>query len=381
MNKTGKWILFSLAALVVLFIVVRVVNGRKKDVINVTAEAAKRRTIVETVSASGKLYPENEIRIAPPASGEVTELNVQEGDRVTKGQIIGRIQGDKNASTALPRIALPNVPAGFEGLVQGLQQSRVSLPSSAVIKAPMDGTVLGLSVKKGERVNAMSQDLMRIADLSSLEVRVNVNENDIIKLAVGDSADVRVEAYNKRRFKGVVTVITNGAAKRDAQSLLAGDATTFEVHVWLLPSSYKDLYEAAQKALPFRPGMNASADIKTRRKEGVISVPVGAVVSRPKGSEESSDEAKKEKAADENAVTTDNAEDEAWEEVVFVLKGDTVAKRVVTTGLQDRSYFEITSGLSEGEAVITAPYGAVSKTLRSGKKVSVVSKEKLFETP
>lgn len=381
MRKTGKWILLSLLALVVVFILVRAVGNRKKEVINVTVEAARRRTIIETVSASGKLYPENEIRIAPPASGEVTELNVQEGDRVTKGQIVGRIQGDKNQSAAAPRLSLPNIPPGLEGLVQGLQQPRVSLPSSAVIKAPMDGTVVGLSVKKGERVAALSQDLMRIADLSSLEVRVAVNENDIIKLAVGDSADVRVEAYNKRRFKGVVTVITNGGAKRDAQSLLGSDATTFEVHVRLVASSYADLYDTARKSLPFRSGMNASADIKTRRKEAVISVPVGAVVSRTKGSEESGEEAMKEKAADENAINTEGAEDADWEEVVFVLKGDTVAKRVVTTGLQDRAYFEIIRGLAEGETVVTAPYGAVSKTLRTGKRVKVVSKDKLFETP
>lgn len=380
MSKTAKWILFSLIGLGLLFIAVRAASGRGKAETKVAVEAVKRRTVTETVSASGKLYPENEIRIAPPASGEVTELNVHEGDRVVKGQVLARIQGDKTAS-ASPRISLPNIPPGFENIVQGLQQPRASAPSSAVVKAPTDGTVLGLAIKKGERVNAMSSDIMRIADLSALEVRVDVQENNIIKVAVGDSADVKIEAYNNRKFKGVVTVITNGTAKRDAQSFLSGDAAAYEVHIRLLPSSYNDLYDSTRKNIPFRPGMNARADIKTARRENVLSIPVGAVVSRSKGNDESPEATKKETAKDDNAVTDDNSEADEAEEVVFVLTpADTVAKRVVVTGIQDLNYFEIKSGLPEGEKVITGPYAAVSRTLRSGQKVVVVARDKLFET-
>lgn len=377
MNKTWKWILFSLAAIVVLVLIMRAVGAKNNDT-NVTVETVKRRTIVETVSASGKLYPENEIRITPAVAGEVSELNVQEGQRVEKGQTLAFIKGDRTAS-ASPRISLPaNVPPGFESLVQGMQGPRVSSPSSSTIKAPISGTVLGLSVKKGERVNG--GELMRIADLSSLEVRVDVNENNIIKVTVGDSADVEIEAYNKRKFKGIVTIITNGAAKRDAQSFLSGDAASYEVHIRLNPSSYADLYDTAKHNIPFRPGMNARAEIKTARHENVLSVPVGAVVSRPKGDDENLDKTKKETVKDENATDETEATDEL-QEVVFVLKTDnTVEKRTVTTGLQDMTYFEILKGLQEGEKVITAPYSAVSKTLRSGAKVKVVSKDKLFET-
>lgn len=381
MSKTVKRILFSAAALVILFVIVRAVTGGKKDSINVTVEAAKRRTVVETVSASGKVYPETEIRLAPPMAGEITELNVQEGDRVTKGQVLARIQGDRTGGGATQRISLPaGIPPGFESLVQGMQQPRTVTASSAVIKAPMDGTVLGLSVKKGERINSMGNDLMRIANLTELEVRVDVNENNIIKVAIGDSADVEVEAYNKRRFKGVVTNITNGSNKRDAQSFLSADATAYEVHIRLLPSSYSDLYDTVRKNIPFRPGMNARADIKTARRENVMSVPVGAVVSRPRGREENMDEVRKEKSKDDNAIEEAEISDEL-EEVVFILKSDgTVEKRTVETGIQDMSYFEIKKGISEGEKVVTAPYSAVSKTLRSGKKVKVVTKDKLFET-
>ena len=376
MNKTWKWILFSIAAVVVLVLILRAASGKADDT-KVTAEAAKQRTIVETVSASGKLYPENEIRITPAVAGEVSELNVQEGQRVEKGQTLAFIKGDRTAP-ASPKVSLPaNVPPGFESLLQGVQQSRTSSPSSASIKAPMSGTVLDLSVKKGEHV--AGGELMRIADLSTLEVRVNVNENNIIKITVGDSADVQIEAYNKRKFKGVVTTITNGS-KRDAQSFLPGaDVTAYEVHVRLLPSSYADLYDSSKHNVPFRPGMTAKTEIKTARHENVLSVPVGAVVSRPKGSEENNTESPK-KTKDKND-TEEGTTDDELEEVVFVLKADnTVEKRSVTTGLQDMTYFEILNGLKEGEKVVTAPYAAVSKTLRSGNKVSVVSRDKLFET-
>lgn len=379
MRKTWKWLLFSVLALLLLFIIVRAVAGKKDDGIKVTAEAVKRRTVTETVSASGKVYPETDIRIAPPIAGEIVELNVAEGDTVKQGQVLARIQGDRSGSVA-PRVSLPaNVPPGFENILQGMQQPRSTGASSAVVKAPVSGTVMGLNVKKGERINLATSDMMHVADFSSLEVRVDVNENNIIKVAVGDSADVEVEAYNKRKFKGVVSSITNGTSRRDAQSFLSGDVTAYEVHIRLSPSSYKDLYDSSRRNLPFRPGMNARADIKTKRRDNALSIPVGAVVSRPKGAEESIDDVKKEKAKDENTVAETTVSDEL-EEVVFVLKSDnTVERRAVATGIQDMTFFEITKGLQEGEQVVTAPYEAVSKTLRNGKKVTVVSKDKLFE--
>jgi HlyD family secretion protein len=225
-------------------------------------------------------------------------------------------------------------------------------------------------------------ELMRVADMNNIEVRVDVNENNIIKVSVGDSADVEVEAYNKRKFKGIVTSIGNGGTKKDAQSFMSNDVTAYEVHIKLDRASYADLFDSSRrKSLPFRTGMNARADIKTKRREAVLSVPVGAVVSKPQGSEESLEDTKKDKAK-EDAITTDEpTTTDELEEIVFVMKADkTVEKRVVTTGIQDINYFEILSGLKEGEQVVTGPYGVVSKTLRSGKKVTVVAKEKLFET-
>ena len=383
MKKALKWVLISAGILLVIFVVVKRNAGKDGDGIKVTAEAVKRRTIVETVSATGKLYPETELKVGSPITGEVTSLAIQEGDSVKKGQVLARIQGEKGGS-APQRISLPNVPPGLEGLVQSMQPPRaVAGPSSATITAPIGGTVVALNVKRGERIGAMQMpgsEMLRIADMNHIEVRVDVNENNIIKISTGDSADVEVEAYNKRKFKGVVTAIANGSTKRDAQSFLSGDVTSYEVHIRLLPSSYNDLFDSSRRVMPFRPGMNARADIKTRTKSGVLSVPAGAVVSKPKGSEENGEEQDKTKAEESIPANDDATALDELEEVVYVLKEDgTVEKRTVVTGIQDINYFEITSGLKEGEKVVAGPYSAVSKELRSGKKVAVVSKEKLFQ--
>jgi multidrug resistance efflux pump len=161
------------------------------------------------------------LKVGSPITGEVTSLTVQEGDSVKKGQVLARIQGEKGGN-APQRISLPNVPPGLEGLVQSMQPPRgCGRTSSATITAPIGGTVVALNVKRGERIGAMQMpgsEMLRIADMSHIEVRVDVNENNIIKISTGDSADVEVEAYNKRKFKGVVTAIANGSTKRDAQS-------------------------------------------------------------------------------------------------------------------------------------------------------------------
>jgi multidrug efflux pump subunit AcrA (membrane-fusion protein) len=380
MSKTFKWILFSVLAIAAIWLVVKATSNKDGDTIKVTAEAVKRRTIVETVSASGKISPATEIKVGSPISGEVVQLNVKEGDTVKKGQVLAVIKGDRNGTSA-PRVSIPNVPPGFESLVQGMQQPRASTASSATITAPINGTVLGLNIKAGERVGTMQMpgsELLRIADMNNIEVRVDVNENNIIKVSVGDSADVEVDAYNRRKFKGVVTSIANGTTRRDAQSMLSGDVANYEVHIRLMRSSYDDLFDtSARRRMPFRPNMNARAEIKTKRREGILSIPVGAVTSRVKGSDDNLEDKKAENGAEGNDAAIDNE----LEEVAYVIKPDgKVEKRVVVTGVQDFNYFEITDGLKEGEQVATGPNTAIGTTLRTGKKVAVVKRDQLFQT-
>src|SRR5215203_6278618 len=434
MNKTVKWILIGLAVLIILLV----------------AEKAQRRTIIETVTASGKVYPEVEVKISPDISGEITELNVQEGDSVKKGQVLARIYADIYSSQrdeAAARVAqsqatVANSQAGLQALkaqldqdkmsydrnkdlfdqkviskaefeqyetkyrtsqaqynaaVQnikslqaGTQSTRTSLEAAnknlgrTTLTAPMNGVISSLNVKKGERVAGNSfnvgTEMMRVADMNSIEVRVDVGENDIVKVNIGDSADVEVEAYNNRKFKGVVTQIASSTKTNSTAT--SGDVTNYEVRIRIDSSSYRDLlYPSRVKRFPFRPGMNASADIKTKKKDNVVSIPIAAVAARVKGSDKSVADEKREKEKSKTDNTQEvNISGDEIEEVVFIVKQDgTVEKRTVTTGIQDMNFIEITSGLKEGEQIVTAPFDAVNKTMKSGDKVTIVPKEKLFQ--
>ena len=376
MSKGLKWFLIVLGILVVLLIVVNVVRGKDAEVVKVTAERVKRTTIVETVSASGKIYPELEVKVGTGLTGEVIELNVEEGDTVTKGQVVARIRTESNRGAA-PRIN----PSDYSSLLQNLQASQPASGGTISIKAPNSGTVSMLSVKKGERSGGLqSGEFMRIADMSSFEVRVDVNENDIIKVSTGDSADVEVDAYSRRRFKGVVTYIANSSQRRELQPFSA-DLTSYEVRIRLDSSTYADLMKGnGGKKLPFRPGMNARADIKTSKRENVLSVPIAAVASMVAGSDENVEIRKDDKKENTDQLDENTNMDSDLQEVVFVIGEDgKVEKRIVHTGIQDINSFEILDGLKEGETVVSGPYNLVSNTLKGGQKVKVVSKEELFE--
>lgn len=376
MSKGLKWFLIVLGILVVLLIVVNVVRGKDAEVVKVTAERVKRTTIVETVSASGKIYPELEVKVGTGITGEVIELNVEEGDTVTKGQVVARIRTESNRGAA-PRIN----PSDYSSLLQNLQASQPASGGTISIKAPISGTVSMLSVKKGERTGGLqSGEFMRIADMSSFEVRVDVNENDIIKVSTGDSADVEVDAYSRRRFKGVVTYIANSTQRRELQPFSA-DLTSYEVRIRLDSSTYADLMKGnGGKKLPFRPGMNARADIKTSKRENVLSVPIAAVASMVAGSDENVEIKKDDKKENTDQLDENTNMDSDLQEVVFVIGEDgKVEKRIVHTGIQDINRFEILDGLKEGETVVSGPYNLVSNTLKGGQKVKVVSKEELFE--
>lgn len=454
MNKTVKWVLIGLGALIVILIVGKLAMGKKESGVKVAVEKVSQRTITETVNASGKVYPEIEVKVSPDISGEITELTVAEGDSVKRGQVLARIYADiyssqrdeaaarvsqsqatvANSEASLQALkaqleqdrlgynrnkqlydekviskaefeqfetkyrssqaqynaALQNIRslrAGVQSAQTGLQMAYKNLGRTTIV-APMSGVISQLNVKEGERVVGTAQmagtEMMRVADMSTMEVRVDVGENDIVKVSIGDSADVEIDAYNNRKFKGIVTQIAASTVKSGGQAASTTDVTNYEVRIRLDPSSYADLLDPSRpKSLVFRPGMNASADIKTRRKDNVVAVPITSVAARVKGSDKNIEDKKKE---DEKNKKDENEEEETdvvideLEEVVFVLKPDgKVEKRVVKTGIQDISYIEILNGLKPGEQVVAAPYNAVSKTLKEGTEVTVTKKEKLFE--
>jgi HlyD family secretion protein len=460
MNKTVKWILIVLGILIVVLIAGKLIAGGGDEGVKVSTEKATKRTIIETVNASGKVYPEVEVKISPDISGQITDLFVKEGDSVKKGQVLARIYADiyatqrdqaaaavnqQQAVTANSQAQLDalkatmdqaqrtydrqkqlaeekvisraefeqaesgylSAKANYTAAVQAIRGNKASVVSAeanlarankdlsrATLTAPMDGVISSLSVKKGERVAGnqfnIGTEMMRVADMSVMEVRVDVGENDIVKVNIGDSADVEVDAYNNRKFKGVVReVAASTSTSTSGQGSSSNDVTNYEVRIRLDSNSYKDLIDPKNPTkFIFRPGMNASADIKTKRHDFVLAVPINAVAARVKGSDKSVEDKKKENKKnkpgqdDQNNPDNNNSgvSSDELEEVVFILQKDgKVKKTTVKTGIQDINYIEITSGLNIGDEVVSGPYNAVSKTLKDGNKVRVVPKDKLFE--
>jgi len=447
MKKSTKWILISLGIVVVLMLVLSKMGmfGDKGGT-KVTAEKVQRRTITELVNASGKIYPEVEVKVSPDISGEITELMVQEGDSVKKGQTLARIYADiyniqrdqaasgveqsqaqvANSQAALDALkaqeeqaqrtydmqkklfddkvisrsefnvaesALKTAKANYNAAVQGIRSGQASVKSArsnlekankdlgrTIVVAPMDGVVSLLNVKKGERVvgsNLMSgTEILRIADMAKIEVRVDVGENDVPKVKQGDTALVEVDAYNNRKFKGIVTQIAssnNGAATQSALSNTSNDVTQYKGYIRLLPDSYRDLVNKG--SFPFRPGMSATADIQTKTHVQVLSVPINAVTTRDKN-----DSTKKLVKKDESDLKTVATTLDDLDVVVFVKDADDKVRKVkVKTDIQDINNIEITEGLKEGDMVITGPYDVVSKTLKEKDKVRVVDKKDLFD--
>ncbi|MCX6207776.1 MAG: efflux RND transporter periplasmic adaptor subunit [Bacteroidetes bacterium] len=449
MSKKLIWIIVALV--VVIGVLIGLKKGGvigKEEGTKVTTEKAVKRNIIETVNASGKVYPEVEVKVSPDISGEITELYVNEGDTVKKGQVLARIYADiystqrdqvaagvnqakaqlSNSNANLVGLkaildntksvydrqkklvddkvisrsefeqsqqaylsAQANYNAAKEGLKSGeanIQGAQAQLSkaekdmSRTVITAPMDGLISLMSVKKGERVAGNSfnvgTEMMRISDMRSIEVRVDVGENDIPKVKIGDTAIVEVDAYTNRKFKGLVYKIANPNTNSSLTSS-STDVTNYKVHIRLLPSSYEDLI-TPRKSFPFRPGMSASADIQTKTKANVLSVALNAVTTRDKnGDAKATGDKKDEKKPDDKAVKSTSADDDI-EEVVFVLQKDNTVKKIkVRTAVQDLNNIEILAGLKEGDEVITGPYTIVSKTLKDGAKVMVVAKDKLYD--
>lgn len=440
MNKKVIWIIGILLIVIVLLVALKKsgVIG-KEEGIKVSSEKVQQRTIIETVNGSGKIYPEIEVKVSPDISGEIVELNVNEGDSVKRGQVLARIYADiyasqrdqaaanvaqsqaqeANAKASLGALeatlaqtksaydrqlrllnekvisksefetaeqaylsAKANLDAARQTIranAAAIQSAQANLSSAnknvgrATITAPMDGVVSLLNVEKGERVVGTAQmtgtEMMRIADLSSIVAQVDIGENDIPKVSLGDTAEVEVDAYSNRKFKGIVFKIANPASSTTTTTTTSTDVTNYKVHIRLLASSYMDLLQKG-KPFPFRPNMTASADIQTNTVKNALAVPLNAVTTREPDKDSTKPAGSKDKPAKNNEP----------EEVVFVLQADGTVKKVkVKTGIQDIDNIAIIEGIKEGDEVITGPYNVVSKTLKQGDKVKVVPKDQLFD--
>jgi len=236
-----------------------------------------------------------------------------------------------------------------------------------IIYAPTDGTISVLNVELGERVLGTQQmtgtEILRVANLNNMEVEVDVNENDIVKINVGDSAKVEVDAYLKKEFKGIVTSISNSAST----ALTADQVTNFKVKIRILKESYMDLLEGKPVTYsPFRPGMTATVDIITTRKENVIGVPISSIVVKSDTTATS-----KIVVEDSNKENKTAQKSDKKLECVFLKVGDKAKIRIIKTGIQDDTNIEVISGLKKGDVVIIGPYTTVTKELNSGDKIVV----------
>lgn len=255
-----------------------------------------------------------------------------------------------------------------------LKEARENLNRTSIY-APADGTISKLNVEVGERVTGASQfssgtEIMRIANLDNMEVKVEVSENDIPRVKLNDTCLIEVDAYLNRKFKGYVTEIATSA---NSSAVSVDQVTNFEVKVMLLKDSYSDLTKSDSTIKsPFRPGMSATVDIQTKIVSNVLTVPIQSVTTRDDTSSIASSR-KKEEKTDINKIA------EPLQEYVFVVENQTAKIKAVKTGIQDNSNIQILEGLSENDEVVTGPYRVVSKTLKNDDKVKVVDKTKLFE--
>jgi HlyD family secretion protein len=380
--------------------------GGGGDAIEVETGYAHKRTVIETVTASGKIQPEVEVKMSPEVSGEIIEVNVVEGQQVSEGDVLVRINPDIYES------AITRARAAVNSAKSGLAQSRAALVEAeklwkrnqvlfekgaiseqeydaaqraisvselqeeaaryqlqsaeanldeayknlkrTTIIAPISGTVSQLDVELGERVvgtaTMTGTEMLRIADLNAMEVLVEVNENDIVKVAMGDTTLIEIDAFLGETFKGVVSEIANSAKLTLGAS--ADQVTNFEVKIRVLNQSYAKLQEE-YGAYPFRPGMTATVDIITNKVKDALVVPIVAVGVR--------------KDTTDKARVVDEAMADASDklEVVFLPNGTKADLKVVKSGIQDDEFIMV-SGLEDSTKIITGPYSAVSRNLLKG---------------
>ena len=437
------WII--LAVLLVGTMLYFFLKGPKDNSTKVVVQEILSRSIVETVYASGKLFPATEVEISSNVSGTIVELLVEVGQNVKEGQLLAKIDPEALASIVeraeatsnSARAQLDNIKAQKEQLevqlrnakiimdrnrqllsdgviskaeyevsetnyksieanIQAVEKSILSARynvqstdatvkeqkknlSQTYIYAPMSGVVTKINKKKGEQVVGTIQmagtPIMNIANLNSIEVRVDVNERDILNVSMGDTADIELDAYPGRKFWGLVTRIANTANNLSAIQLTSDQVTNFEVRVLMSQSSYKDLQISDDKP-PFRAGLSASVEVRTNTINNILTVPIASVTAREDEMESKKKEYNK-KAGNEEEVT--NGKEAMLKEYVFVQQGDSVVMKEVKTGIQDDEYIQIVSGIKQGEKVVSAPYEAISKKLKSGSKIKAIKEEELYE--
>lgn len=413
-SKKKLFIFGGLGLLVLVLVIVALTGGSKENIILVQTEKVEKRSITQTVTATGKIDPEFKVLITPEVTGEIISLPVKEGDIVKKGQLLIKIKGDqymaqkdrleanlKSAEASLRmseaelrRIELEfervkelhhkglasnselettetnflTTKASYDAAAANVLQSKAQLREvletlyKTTIYSPMDGVVTQLNVELAERVlgSGFSQgtNIMTVANLSNMEAVVDVDENDVVLISVGDTANVTVDAFGDRVFHGVVTEIGNSA--KSAGFGTQEQVVNFSVKIKLLDLDTN-----------LRPGMSCNSDIETETVENVISVPIQSVTARTDvpGNDDTT------KVEDKSSNGTRKSKINKPKEVVFLADDGKAKIVVVKTGISDDNYLEIKSGLNVGDEVISGSYKAISRELEDGSIVRVEEKK------
>ena len=442
-----KHILIAVGVLIALIVVLKltgVIGG--ENIEKVTIEKAEVRKVTETVTASGKVQPETEVKLSSEVSGEVVELLVKEGDIVKKGQLLFKVRPDVlksgfdrasasyssqkasvssseqllkqsqgtfaneegiykrnvelfkkkvisvaefDAAKAAFSTAKTNLESAKQSLIAAkfnLQQSGANVQEAsanlakATIFAPVDGVISKLSVELGDRILGTAQfagtEIMRISNLNSMEVNVDVNENDINRVNVGDNAVIEVDAFADKKFRGVVTEIASSS--KDVGAVTSVDqVTNFIVKIRISPDSYTGVKGGAKDLpSPFRPGLSATVDIESS-SVNALSVPIQAVFTK-KPEKDSKDNKNNDSGTDKQKS---KLADKTIKQYVYTFNNGTVKQVEVTTGIQNDQYIEIKTGLKAGNEVVTGPYSAIQNRLKDGAKVEKTTKDQLFAQP
>src|SRR5438270_1604274 len=427
-SRRKRYIIFGSIGLLVLWIIVSIILSKREKPIPVTTEKAVRKTILQTVSATGKVQPETEVKISPEVAGEITDLPVEDGLSIKKGALLLRIKPDSykalveaqeaaissakatnlqqkatmmkteqdikraddmfakktisvqefNAAQAAADVAKNTYESSLHEIERaqaGSSQARDQL-SKTTVYSPIDGTVTILNSKLGERIVATGQfagtEVMRVADLSRMQAVIDVNENDVPNVKIGDKANVKIDAYGDRRFKGTVAQIGNTG--KTTGSGTQEEVTNFEVKINL-----------ERENVLLRPGLSCTADIETNMVKDAVAVPMQAVTIRTGDSNLSPEEIEKKKLksaardkGDNNADYVNERQEKAAQreereklaKVVFMKKGGKAQLAKVTTGISDDTYMEIKTGIQPGDEVISGSYSAISRKLKDGAKVA-----------
>jgi HlyD family secretion protein len=427
-SRRRRYIIFGSLGLLLLWVIVSIILSKREKPIPVTTDKAVRRTILQTVSATGKIQPETEVKISPEVAGEIIELPVDDGKLVKKGDLLVKIKPDSykalleqqeaaissakatnlqqkatmlkteqdikraddmyakktisvqeyNAAQAAYDVARNTYESSLHEIERaeaGSSQARDQL-SKTTVYSPIDGTVTILNSKLGERIVATGQfagtEVMRVADLNHMEARVDVNENDVVNVKVGDKANIKIDAYGERKFHGTVYQIANTGTMTGAGT--QEEVTNFQVKVRI------DDHDVTLK-----PGLSCTADIETNTAKDVVVVPMQAVTIRTGESNLSPEEIEKKKQktaardkGDNNAEFVNERQEKAAQKeereklakVVFLKKSSKAKLVKVTTGISDDTYMEIKSGVEPGDEVISGSYSAISRKLKDGAKVS-----------